>query len=73
MLSTTKKTSFSWLRIMGAIGGGWNVNAIYSYRDGYPLHVTIGGGCNTNAYGGQGSQSGTCERLTTPARMVWLG
>jgi hypothetical protein len=41
-------------RIMGLIGGGWTVNGIYRYRDGYPIQVT-GPGCSVGSYGGQGT------------------
>jgi hypothetical protein len=41
-------------RIMGLIGGGWSVNGIYKYRDGYPLQIT-GPGCSPGSYGAQGT------------------
>jgi hypothetical protein len=31
---------FATNRIMGLIGGGWQLSGIYRYRDGYPLQVT---------------------------------
>lgn len=52
---------FATNRIMGMIGGGWAVNAIYKYRDGYPLQIT-GPACNPNTNGGQG----TCMPDYTP-------
>lgn len=52
---------FATNRIMGLIGGGWALNAIYKYRDGYPLQIT-GPACNPNASGGQG----TCMPDYTP-------
>jgi hypothetical protein len=48
-------------RIMGLIGGGWTLNGIYKYRDGYPLQIT-GPGCSPGSYGGQG----TCMLDYTP-------
>jgi len=48
-------------RIMGLIGGGWSINGIYKYRDGYPLQIT-GPGCSPGSYGGQG----TCMLDYTP-------
>ena len=46
---------FATNRIMGLIGGGWQLSGIYRYRDGYPLQVTNGGGCMTNSDAGQGT------------------
>ena len=46
---------FATNRIMGAIGGGWSFNGIYKYRDGVPLQISNGGGCMSNAIGGQGT------------------
>ena len=31
---------FATNRIMGLIGGGWQLSGIYKYRDGYPLQIT---------------------------------
>jgi hypothetical protein len=46
---------FATNRIMGLIGGGWQLSGIYRYRDGYPLQVASGGGCTTNSDAGQGT------------------
>jgi hypothetical protein len=46
---------FSTNRIAGLIAGGWELSGIYKYRDGYPLQVTNGKGCETASYGGQGT------------------
>ena len=46
---------FATNRIAGLIGGGWEFNGIYKYRDGVPLQVTNGGGCMTNSTAGQGT------------------
>jgi hypothetical protein len=46
---------FATNRIGGLIAGGWQFSGIYRYRDGYPLQVTNGGGCTTNAVAGQGT------------------
>jgi hypothetical protein len=46
---------FATNRIMGLIGGGWQLSGIYRYRDGYPLQVTNGGGCMANSAAGQGT------------------
>jgi hypothetical protein len=43
---------FATNRIMGMIGGGWEINGIYKYRDGYPITVTNGSGCMTNSVEG---------------------
>ncbi len=53
---------FATNRIAGLIGGGWQLSGIYSYRDGFPLQITNGGGCMTNSVGGQG----TCLPDYTP-------
>jgi hypothetical protein len=39
---------FATNRLMGLIGGGWQLSGIYKYRDGYPLRITNGAGCETN-------------------------
>jgi hypothetical protein len=52
---------FATNRIMGLIGGGWNLNGIYRYRDGYPLQITNNQGCMSNAIDG-----GTCMPDYTP-------
>lgn len=39
---------FATNRLVGLIGGGWQFSGIYKYRDGYPLHITSGAGCNTD-------------------------
>jgi hypothetical protein len=46
---------FATNRIMGLIGGGWQISGIYRYRDGYPLQVTNNQGCMSNSVSG-----GTC-------------
>jgi Carboxypeptidase regulatory-like domain len=46
---------FATNRIASMIGGGWQLSGIYKYRDGYPLTVTVSGGCNANASAGQGA------------------
>jgi hypothetical protein len=46
---------FATNRIMGLIGGGWQLSGIYKYRDGNPIQVSNGGGCMTNSQGGQGT------------------
>lgn len=47
---------FATNRIAGMIGGGWEVNGIYKYRDGYPLQINVGGQqCESGTYGGQGT------------------
>jgi hypothetical protein len=46
---------FATNRIAGAIGGGWQLTGIYQYRDGYPLQVTNGGGCQSATTAGQGT------------------
>ena len=46
---------FATNRIAGLIGGGWEFNGIYKYRDGVPLQISNGGGCMTNASAGQGT------------------
>jgi len=53
------QTFFATNRIMGLIGGGWQLSGIYKYRDGYPLQITQGGGCNPDQGGAVGTQ-GTC-------------
>jgi hypothetical protein len=53
---------FATNRLMSLLGGGWTLNGIYKYRDGYPLQVTDGHGCNANTNGGQG----TCMPDYTP-------
>jgi hypothetical protein len=40
---------FATNRIMGLIGGGWQLSGIYRYRDGYPLQVTNNQGCMSNS------------------------
>ena len=49
------QTFFATNRIAALIGGGWEINGIYEYRDGYPLQIINGGGCETSANGGQGT------------------
>jgi len=46
---------FSTNRIAGLIAGGWEFSGLYKYRDGYPLQITSGKGCETNSYGSQGT------------------
>ncbi|HEY4380740.1 MAG TPA: carboxypeptidase-like regulatory domain-containing protein [Acidobacteriaceae bacterium] len=46
---------FATNRIAGLIGGGWQFSGIYRYRDGYPLEVTNGAGCNARTNAGQGT------------------
>jgi hypothetical protein len=45
-------------RIMGLIAGGWTLNGIYKYRDGYPIQVT-GPSCQAVSVGG-GAGKGSC-------------
>ena len=42
---------FATNRLMGLIGGGWQLSGIYRYRDGYPLQITNNQGCMSNAIG----------------------
>ena len=49
-------------RYVSLIGGGWQLSGIYKYRDGYPLQITNGAGCQSSSYGGQG----TCMPDYTP-------
>ena len=51
---------FATNRIMSLIGGGWTLNGIYKYRDGYPLQVTTAS-CAANTADG-----GTCMPDYTP-------
>jgi hypothetical protein len=46
---------FATNRIAGLIGGGWEINGIYEYRDGYPLQIQNGSGCEANSNAGQGT------------------
>jgi hypothetical protein len=46
---------FATNRIMGLIGGGWQLSGIYKYRDGYPLQITYAGQNNAQANAGQGT------------------
>ncbi len=46
---------FATNRIMGLIGGGWQLSGIYKYRDGSPLVITNGAGCAANSSAGQGT------------------
>ena len=46
---------FATNRIMGLIGGGWQLSGIYRYRDGYPLQITYSGQNNAQANAGQGT------------------
>jgi len=46
---------FATNRIAGLIGGGWLITGIYKYRDGYPLRITNGAGCNSATNAGQGT------------------
>ncbi len=39
---------FATNRIAGLIAGGWQFSGIYKYRDGTPLRITNGAGCQTN-------------------------
>ena len=49
---------FSTNRIVGLIGGGWQFSGIYKYRDGYPIQLSLSGGCMPQAY--SGAFSGSC-------------
>jgi hypothetical protein len=46
---------FATNRIMGLIGGGWQLSGIYRYRDGYPIQISAGGGCMANTDAAQGT------------------
>jgi hypothetical protein len=46
---------FATNHIAALIGGGWEINGIYEYRDGYPLQIPDGAGCESNANAGQGT------------------
>jgi hypothetical protein len=46
---------FATNRIAGLIGGGWQINGIYKYRDGYPLQITQNSACEPNANDYQGT------------------
>jgi hypothetical protein len=46
---------FATNRIAGLVGGGWEINGIYKYRDGTPISVTASQGCMSNTVGGQGA------------------
>jgi hypothetical protein len=48
---------FATNRLMSLIGGGWQISGIYQYRDGVPLQITNGAGCETNT---SPLASGTC-------------
>jgi hypothetical protein len=49
-------------RLATLIGGNWQLSGIYKYRDGYPLQITNGKGCEAATAGLQG----TCEPDYTP-------
>jgi hypothetical protein len=56
---------FATNRIAGLIGGGWQINGIYKYRDGYPLQITQNPACMSVSADLQGLSlahptSGTC-------------
>jgi hypothetical protein len=53
---------FATNRIMGLIGGGWQLSGIYKYRDGYPLQVTQSPACMANS----ADLQGTCMPDYTP-------
>jgi hypothetical protein len=46
---------FATNRIAGLVGGGWEINGTYRYRDGYPLSITAPNSCMDNSVGGQGA------------------
>ena len=61
---------FATNRIASLIGGGWTLNGIYKYRDGYPLQITATS-CNPATNGGQGdpthhNNTGICMPDYTP-------
>jgi hypothetical protein len=46
---------FATNRIASLIGGGWQINGIYKYRDGTPLQITQSAACLANSSGLQGT------------------